>query len=395
MARIALMLESDGPGGAEMMLLHLAEALRARGHSVFPVGPAEGEGWLPERLRERDITSGTFTLRRPLDPKCLRDLVRLLDSERVDVVHSHEFTMAVYGAAAARRLGLPHVITMHGGRRYGTAWRRRAALRWAIRSGRATVAVSDATRAELAGTLGLPPGDIRVIRNGIPARAGDGPAARRSLRVRDDEALILAVGNLYPVKGHIVLLEALARLALEGPEVPWRLAIAGRGEEEAKLRAFADEHGLTDRLSLLGFREDIPDLLAAADVFVMPSLREGLPVALVEAMFAGRPVVASRVGGIPEVLSGEGDALLVPPQDAASLATALRRLLTCPAEREALGRRARAVAEAGLGVDAMAARYEDAYGLRSAARISSRKRSTPVTLWTMVRKRRGKLKRGT
>ena len=112
--RIALPLESDGPGGAETMLIQFAEELRRRGHHVMPVNPAAGCGWLGGEFRRRGFTPATFELHRALDPGTVRGLVRLFRSERIDLVHSHEFTMAVYGALAARWLGIPHVITMHG-----------------------------------------------------------------------------------------------------------------------------------------------------------------------------------------------------------------------------------------------------------------------------------------
>src|SRR5450759_3197774 len=132
--RIAMMLESDGPGGAEMMVFRLSEELRRRGHVVVPVGPANGIGWLGDLFREVGVTPESFRIRRALDPGCVRGLVQLFRENGIDAVHSHEFTMAVYGAAASRLLALPHVITMHGGFKACTALRRRIALRWAIRN---------------------------------------------------------------------------------------------------------------------------------------------------------------------------------------------------------------------------------------------------------------------
>ena len=105
--RIAMMLESDGPGGAEMMVFRLSEELRERGHSVVPVGPANGIGWLGDLFRGAGVSPEVFHIRRALDPACLQGLVRLLREQQIDAVHSHEFTMAVYGAAACRVLGLP------------------------------------------------------------------------------------------------------------------------------------------------------------------------------------------------------------------------------------------------------------------------------------------------
>ncbi|HEX6533142.1 MAG TPA: glycosyltransferase family 4 protein [Gemmatimonadaceae bacterium] len=380
--RIALMLESDGPGGAEVMLLHLAEELRRRGHEVLPVGPANRVGWLGARFRERGFDPATYTLRRAFDLRCVAQLTRLLRERRVEVVHSHEFTMAVYGAAAARRAGARHVITMHGGRYFADQWRRRAALRWAVRRSDALVAVSGATAEDLGRTLGVRRDTVHVVPNGIEFRSGVRERVRRELKVDDDELLLVAVGNLYPVKGHMVLLRALAALAAPGAPgaeapVSWRLAIAGRGDEEGPLRAFAGKEGIADRVHLLGFRSDVPDILAAGDVFVMPSLSEGLPLALVEAMSMALPIIASDVGGIPEVVSRAEEALLVPPGDAEALAGAIRDLLAHPEHRRALGDAARRRAYRDFSVRTMGEAYERLY--RGWAPPSPRAPAAPAT----------------
>jgi glycosyltransferase involved in cell wall biosynthesis len=361
MASIALLLESDGPGGAERMLLHLASELRRRGHRVVPVGPARGCGWLAEEFRDRGFEPALFHLRRALDWRCLTGLVRLLRERGVDVVHSHEFTMAVYGAAAARWLGIPHLVTLHGGLDFAARFRRRAAIRWALRNSRHVVAVSEPTRVRLCEALGLPAARIEVVPNGIRFEPGERCRVRTELGLADDEALFLAVGNLYPVKGHIVLLEALSILLDEGFS-RWRLVIAGRGGEEEALRRYACEKGFADRLHLPGYRADIPDLLAAGDVYVMPSLSEGLPLALIEAMFAGAAIVATGVGGIPDVLRSGEHGLLVPPRDPLALSRALRTLADSPLERRRLGEMARQRAEREFGVEAMVDRYESLYG---------------------------------
>jgi len=105
--RVAMMLESDGPGGAEMMVFRLSEELRARGHTVVPVGPVKGIGWLGDLFRDVGVSPEVFHLKRPVDPGCVRGLMQLFRDHRIDAVHSHEFTMAVYGAAASRLLDLP------------------------------------------------------------------------------------------------------------------------------------------------------------------------------------------------------------------------------------------------------------------------------------------------
>jgi glycosyltransferase involved in cell wall biosynthesis len=328
------MLESDGPGGAEYMLLQLAEELHTRGYQICPVLPARGVGWLARECRARGFEPEVFHLRQPVDWLCVRGIIQTLRRRRVDVVHSHEFTMAFYGAAAARWLRKPHVITIHGGRHALTHWRRGMAFRWAVRSSRTTVAVSDATRRLFLDGLGLAPDRIGVVHNGIriPA-AGRREPVRTELDVSDDTVLMVTVGNLYPVKGHAVLLRALVQLTGRTDLPPWRVALAGRGRETESLKAFTREHGLAERVHFLGHRDDIANILAAADVYVMPSLSEGLPLSLLEALLARKPVVASAVGGIPEVVTDQVHGRLVPPGEPGTLATALAELLSDPGAR--------------------------------------------------------------
>jgi glycosyltransferase involved in cell wall biosynthesis len=176
---------------------------------------------------------------------------------------------------------------------------------------------------------------------------------------------VLAVGNLYPVKGHAVLVEAAARL--KDLPVPWVVAVAGRGGEDPALRLAIDRLGLGGRFRLLGLRTDVPDLLAAADVFAMPSLSEGLPLALLEAMSAGLPVVASAVGGIPGVVRHGENGLLVPAGDAAALEGALRDLITGPGARR-LGLAAAEEIPRRFGVEAMTQGYLAVY--QKALRLS-------------------------
>jgi glycosyltransferase involved in cell wall biosynthesis len=345
------------------MLLNLAEELRRRGHEVLPIGPAGRAGWLGAQFRERGFAPESYVLRRALDPACMRQIIDMLRSHRIQVAHSHEFGMGVYGAFAARRAGARHIITMHGGRYYAEQGRRRSALRWAARRSGALVAVSEATADDLRATLRLPAEDVKVVHNGIPFRAGARTKVRDELGLSEGELLLVAVGNLYPVKGHAVLLRALAALRRSGAvaDVPWRLALAGRGEEEPKLRALARDEGIADQVTLLGYREDVPDILAAADLFVMPSLSEGLPLALVEAMAAGLPVVVSEVGGVPEVAEAGKEAILVSPGDPAPLAEALARLMGDADTRAAMGAAARERAHRDFSVSTMCEAYERLY----------------------------------
>jgi glycosyltransferase involved in cell wall biosynthesis len=359
--RIALMLESDGPGGAETMLMQLAEELRRRGHHGLCVGPDNGCGWLRAELGRRGFATDVFSLRQPIDRNCLRGMVEMLRRHDIEIVHSHEFTMAVYGAAATRQLGIPHVITMHGSEKVLARWQRRLALRLAFAASRAVVAVSRATHAHMARTMRMPPGALLTIPNGIAYTPGVRDRVRAELGLSDENVLVLAVGNLVPRKGHIHLLRALAGLG----DNSWHVAIAGRGDEEQRLRAFAAEAGVADRVHLLGHRGDIPDLLATADVYAMPSLWEGLPMALLEAMFAGKAIVASRASGIPEAIAEGKEGLLTDPGNEAQLKEVLSRLITDPALRRSLGAAARMRAESDFSAAVMTDAYERAFGIRA------------------------------
>ena len=361
--KIAQMLESGGPGGAETVLLQLSDELHARGHEIIPVRYQDGETWLDSQLRDRGWEPAYFPLRRAIDWGAIGGLSAILESREIDVVHSHEFTMAVYGAAAARRLGIRHVITMHGSHVVNDVLRRRIALRWAFRHSAAVAAVSDATKQELRQRLSRSASGVVAVPNGIPTRIGTPDGPRREFGIAEGDVVLLAVGNLTERKGHIFLLRALAQLTDEGCTVPWRLIIAGRGPEHEALTTFAQEAGIADRVHLPGHRDDIPDLQAAASVLCMPSLKEGLPLAVLEGMHAGNCVVASRTSGIPEAITDGVNGVLVPPVDVAALASALRPVLEDEALRRRLGAAALETAEARFSVGVMADRYEELYGL--------------------------------
>jgi glycosyltransferase involved in cell wall biosynthesis len=361
--RIAMMLESDGPGGAEMMVFQLSQELRERGHTVIPVGPDNGCGWLGDLFREAGMTPEVFRLRRPIDPNCVRGMVQLFRKHRIDAVHSHEFTMAVYGAASARLLGLPQVITMHGNYNICKARRRRIALRWAMRQSAHTVMVSRATQAVFASDLSLAESRTTVVPNGVPIRSGNAERVRAEFGVKPGECVLLAVGTLERRKGHQVLLEALGRLEGQDLAKPWKLIIAaGRGgDQHATLRDIVRDRGWEQQVHIVPNRKDIADLLSLSDIFVMPSLWEGLPMALLEAMIAGKPIIASAASGIPEAIVDGREGLLVPPGEVGPLADALKGLLADPLRRLALGTAAAARARSDFTVHVMADRYEMLY----------------------------------
>ena len=368
--RIAMMLESDEPGGAEMMVYRLSDELRGRGHTIIPVGPEHGVGWLGDLFRRGGFSPEVFRINRPIDPGCVNGLVRLFREYRIDAVHSHEFTMAVYGTASTRILGLPHIITMHGGLKVCKALRRRIALRWAMRTSEYSVMVSRATQKQFSDDLGVSPSLFTVVPNGVPIQTGDASRVREEFDIDPRECVLLAVGVLERHKGHRVLLEALAQLDAGGLSTPWRLIIAGGGggEEHDSLLRFIEGNGLSGRVHIVLNRNDIADLLSLTDIFVMPSLWEGLPMAVLEAMVSRKAIVASGIAGIPEAIVNERDGLLVPPGEAAPLAAALGRLIRDQQRREALATAAASRAHREFTVSVMADSYEELYARAYAKR---------------------------
>jgi len=357
--RIAHLIESDGPGGAERMLANVATRLQAAGAWNLAILPADGEGWLTRELVGTGVAIEYFRLDRPVSGKLARWLVATLRRHQITVAHSHEFTMAVYGSWAARRARMGHVITMHGSRYYAHRLRRRLALRLAVASSAWLVAVSQTLASHLSRDLWIRHSRIRTIPNGVALAAVERSSLRDELGLRPGHRLMLAVGNLYPVKGHGYLLDAFGILARRFPQL--HLAIAGRGELESALRARAEELGVGCRFHLLGLRSDIANILAAADLFVQPSVSEGLPLALLEAMMVRRPIVASAVGEIPIALADGAAGLLVKPADPLALAAAAARLLTNVHEAEQLAEAAGRRAAAEYALPTMVERYAALY----------------------------------
>ena len=248
--------------------------------------------------------------------------------------------MAVYGAWAAKRAGAAHVFTMHGSRYYAERWRRRIAMRLAATFSASVVTVSQSLGRDLRRDLWLSADRIVTIPNGARHTAVTQSSLRDELRLAGTDQLAVAVGNLYPVKGHAFLLEALALLAARFPGL--HVAIAGRGELEGPLLARARA-------------------LHVADVFVLPSLSEGVPLALLEAMFAARPIVATAVGEVPTVLDGGRAGVLAPPRDAAALADGIAGVLSDPAQARRLSAAAALRAAQEYTLARMTERYAALY----------------------------------
>src|SRR5262245_14461179 len=357
--RVAQLIASDGPGGAERIVADVSSALQASGVETVVFLPKDGEGWLARQLAGSGVLVEYFRIEQPVSPPWARALAHAFERHRVIVAHSHEFSMGVYGAWASWLARIPHVVTMHGGRYYAERFRRRLALRAAVAVSAQTIAVSTTCARDISRGLAIRRSRIRLIPNGVRFVPPDRVTLRTELRLQPEDRLVVSLGSLYPVKGHTHLIDAIAMIADRHPRL--HVAIGGRGEMADTLLARARTYGLQDRVHLLGLRSDVAAVLAAADIFALPSLSEGLPLALLEAMFARCPIVASDVGDVGVALEQGSAGVLVQPGDAVSLASAIERLLLNAAQAQAFGERAARRARAEYDLSRMVDRYVDVY----------------------------------
>jgi len=305
----------------------------------------------------RGIPFTTCGRRRLNDPRLLVDLTRYLRARQPDIVHTHLFYADTFGRLAARAAGIRAIVgTEHSTEGAGLSSRRQMAMRHTASLAQRLVAVSEPVRRASAARLGIAPERIEVIPNGIEVAAWESaiPASAEELGVEPDALVIGTVGRLDDAKGYDVLVEALARLA----DNRVRLVLVGDGPRGEALRGLVRDRGLEHAVRFLGWRRDVPRLVAAFDVYVQPSRYEGQSIALLEAMASGRACVLSD---IPELVDVAGEAAdRVRCGDPEALATALRRLLDDAGRRQELGRRAREVARR-FSIEASAARYTTLY----------------------------------
>ncbi|MBI3858940.1 MAG: glycosyltransferase family 4 protein [Thaumarchaeota archaeon] len=246
-----------------------------------------------------------------------------------DIVHAHFLGICGHlGAAVKTSAGKPLVVTAYGGDAYATPYRDQFSMELAtgiISKADRLIAVSRSVSEKLV-ELGASEASVRTIPNGVDLstfKPGDRKEARNALGLDQDKKILLTVANLVKVKGHEYLLEAMAEVRRGRGDVI--LILAGGGVLRSKLEKKAADLGLNKSVVFLGDRphSEIPKWVSACDLFVLPSLNEGLPTVLAEVMACGRPIVATRVGGIPEVVTGDGLGLLVEKGDSRALASAI------------------------------------------------------------------------
>jgi len=370
--RVLLVIKCLGFGGAERLLVDTVTSGDSDRFDYEVAWVLRDERALVATLEERGTVVHPLGAASNADMRWMGRLRRLLRAGHYDIVHFHLPHTAALGrlvAASLPRHERPAIVyTEH------SLWNKMAvAVRVVNRAGigldRSLIVVSEAAHEAL--PRGLRP-RARVIVHGVDLSASDALVAdrdriraevRAELDVPDGDLVAITVANLRPEKGYDTLLDAARHVVDRG--LPVRFVSVGWGSEDGELEARRRALGLGDRFTFLGLRPDVLRLLVAADLFVLPSRQEGLPVVLMEATSVGLPIVATAVGGVPQVLTDGVDGLVVPPDSPDALADGIARLAADPELRRRLGRGAKArsvmfdVAEASREIEGI---YLDVVG---------------------------------
>ncbi|HEY1316798.1 MAG TPA: glycosyltransferase [Gaiella sp.] len=378
-----------GISGAENHLLLLLPGLRARGHEVRLVMLHEGEPGAEElatRLEREGVPVERLRMHASVDPLVFGRLARTIRRYRPDVLHTHLVHADFHGLPAGRLARVPLLVsTKHGFNPFRGRRSFAAADRAVARLADVHVAISAGLARYLAESEGFDEAEFEVVHYGLAA----GPAPPEP---PGDPRLAL-VGRLIPIKGHGVLLEALVRVRAELPDVT--LELAGDGPLEPELRAAVARLGLGEAVTFLGRVAPPSSVYERAEIVVVPSFGEGFGMVALEAMERGRAVVASDVGGLPEIVEAGKTGLIVPPGDASALAAAIVELARDPARAAALGAAGRDRALSEFAQARCTARIEELYltaletGARRRSRASSHARSSANAASSASRKSQG------
>jgi glycosyltransferase involved in cell wall biosynthesis len=353
-------------GGVEYLLVRTAAELDPGRFDVRYCNLFFEQSTLVSALRERGAQviaiggNGVLQL-----PRIFMALRREIARGEYDIVHTHMLHATIIGQSAAKAARAPvRIVTRHYTDQHLNP-ARRAADRFATRSATAVIAVSQAVKQNLL-DAGVAEKRIRVIHNGVDLAALDAASAAGNLPWPDswqDALLIACTGNFIGYKGHRVLLHAFQQIVRSRPDA--RLVLIGEGPEREALQRLAQSLGIAQSVVMPGVREDVPALLRHCRIYVQPSLVESFGIAAAEAMASRLPVVATRVGGLPELIAHrKTDAetgILVPPGDADALAKAVLALAADPARACEMGKAGRARVESEFTLQRHVARTEDVY----------------------------------
>ena len=348
-------------GGISSYILNLGQGLAARAHKVYVA--SGGGGWLP-RLKRYNLEHIYLPLRTKsiMSPKlffaCVA-LCRILKEKKIDIIHSQTRISSVLALWVSRRTSIPFVYTAHGF--LNPRWTRRIFPCW----GKLVIAISQPVREHLLRNFGLSEERIRLVHNGIDIKRNQKPVTSNQNEIKKryglkDGPLVGIIARLSEVKGHKYLLIAMKKVIAEIPQA--QLLIVGEGSLKKDLQGLAEQLEIIQSIYFIPAVSDTVEPLSIMDVFVMPSLEEGLGLSIMEAMFAGVPVAATAAGGITTLVKDNQTGILVKPADAHNLALAIIELIKNKEKARSLSSSARDLIVREFSLEKMARETEKVYG---------------------------------
>lgn len=349
-------------GGLETVVLHLLTSLGRHTYRPLVCTFTPG-GSLEPAFRELDIPVITLVKRPRLDYSLTWRLRQVLRREKVDILHTHNCGPWFYGGVAAKLAGVPCLVHTEHSNVAAQRGKMLVAERYLARITDAVVADCSKVAQQLINNQGLADQKVKIIYNGVNLdtfqQNGHGGHLKDSLGIAPHSQLIGCVARLAPVKDHPTLLKAF--LGVKRRIKNAKLLLMGDGEQRPKIEELISHLGMNNDVILTGFRSDVSNLLQTIDVFALASKSEGMPLAIIEAMAAEKPVVATRVGGITELVVEGETGHLVDPQDAEGMTRALVDLLENPSRAVALGKKGRQRAEELFSLAHTVNQYEEVY----------------------------------
>jgi len=324
-------------GGAETHALQLMKELSLRGHHIFFVaasGHSSAGDLPPGVVAEYRLP---FQSLNPFDKlTAYRRLIEIVNRHQIDLIHAHHRTGGYFAEAIFRRAGVPYVITVHD------IWHRAPFKSLHGRFLRRMIAVSGFIKRGLTDEFGFAADQVRVIHNGVDPAQIEKASGEEAARFRENfgvgsEVVFSFVARITESKGHYDVIEALRLLPRD---LNYKCLIVGEGKDKKKLQALAVRYGLGDKIVFCGFQANIPALMKASDVILLPSHREPFAVTILEGMFSRRPLLVSASGGTPEAVTNDREGIVFPVKDVAALAKAIVLLVEDPALRRRLGEEA-------------------------------------------------------
>lgn len=356
------------------LLWNLASRIDKRRYRVFAACLREG-GPYERKLRDIGVKVTNFDLKTLIDFRIIFKLVHYIKKHKIDIVETAVFPSDVYGRISARLANVPIIIsTMHRAEDHKQEAIYRALFfvdTFTMAFTTKIIAVSQAVKNYLISWHKMRADKIKVIYNGLDPRNYscdvDKATLRSALGLAPEVPIVAVVGRLVKLKGIDYFLRAASAILVAGENV--QFLVVGEGPLKGDLTKQAKILGIGRNVYFAGFREDIPEILSAIDILVVPSLWEGLPLVVLEGMLSGKPIVATRVGGIPEAVKDGKSGILVPPRDVDALRDSVLELLKNPEKRKELGERGKQRALQYFDIERMVRDYTGVYDECIAAKL--------------------------